>query len=128
MRRVGIWVGLIVALCLASSAAAETIPFDYWYGKIIGRTRIRAIHDAFNDQRGALTANFTTGFRETVRLNLGDLLSIEPTSSSDTYRLTFYRPEPSAESALGARSRWLIGKLDWRDGSSFYRNDQHPGT
>ena len=125
IRRVGIWFGLMVALCLANSAAAETIPFDYWYGRIIGRTRIRAIHDAFNDQRGALTANFTTGFRETVRLNLGDLLTIEPTSSSDTYRLTFYRPEPSAESALGARSRWLIGKLDWRDGSSFYRNDDY---
>ncbi len=115
IRRVGIWFGLMVGLCLASSATAETIPFDYWYGKIIGRTQIRSIHDAYNDERGVLTTNVKVGYRGYVSVGLGDLFSIGPTSQTNTFELAFHRPALSANVAIGARTRWLIDQLDLQE-------------
>ena len=119
IRRVGIWVGLMVALCQASSAAAETIPFDYWYGKIIGRTQIRSIHDAYNDETGVLTTNVKVGHGDDVSVGLGDLFYIEPTSQSNALQLHFGRPQLTSSAAVGARTRWEIAKLDWQDHSDF---------
>ncbi len=94
--------GLMIALCLVVGASADTIPFDYWYGRIIGRTQIQSIHDAYNDERGALTTSLKTGYGDAVSVNVGSLFEIGPTSQSNVFQLEFLRPKLSA--VVGTRA------------------------
>ncbi len=111
--------GLMIALCLIAQAKAETIPFDYWYGRIIGRTQIQSIHDAYNDERGALTTSLKTGYGDAVSVNLGSLSEIGPTSQSNVFQVKFLRPKLGAVVGLGPRMRLNIDNLDWQEDSEF---------
>ncbi len=111
--------GLMIALCFASQANAETIPFDYFFGRIIGRTQIQSIHDAYNDEHGSLTTSLKTGYGDAVSVNVGSLFEIGPTSQSNVFQVEFLRPKLSAAARLGPRMRLLIHRLDWQEDSEF---------
>ncbi|MBK7093089.1 MAG: hypothetical protein IPH59_15460 [bacterium] len=115
-------IGLTFALCFFAQAEADSIPFDYWYGRIIGRTQIQSIHDAFNDERGTLTTSLRTGYGDALSINLGPLLVLGPTSESNVFELEFLRPQLSAVVGLGPRMRLNTDNLDWQDESEFARN------
>ena len=115
-------IGLTFTLCFFAQAEADSIPFDYWYGRIIGRTQIQSIHDAFNDERGTLTTSLKTGYGDALGINLGSLLVLGPTSESNVFELEFLRPQLSAVVGLGPRMRLNIDNLDWQDDSEFARN------
>ena len=55
----------IFTLILSTTLIAETIPFDYWYGRIIGRTQIQSVHEAYNGETGNLTTNVRVGHGKT---------------------------------------------------------------
>ncbi len=107
--------GLMIALCVVAQVKAETIPFDYWYGRIIGRTQIQSIHDAYNDEYGTLTTSLKTGYNDAVSVNFGQLLKIEEASQQGSFLTTFLRPKLSAAARLGPRMRLNISALDWQD-------------
>ncbi len=139
MRVIGMAkVGAVVAV-LSAAAAAETIPFDYWYGRIIGRTRIQTVQEAYNGETGAVRSSLNTGYLNQVGVNLGTLLTITEGTQGNDLNLNFVRPKLSSVAQLSPRTRWTITRIDWRDGSDshwsgprFYHNssstffaDQH---
>lgn len=111
--------GLMIAFCFASQAKAETIPFDYWYGRIIGRTQIQSTHDVDNGQTGSLITNIRVGRGNVVSVGLGNLVSVAEASQPGTFEIRFYRPTLSSTASVGERTRWTIDKLDWRDNLQF---------
>lgn len=107
--------GLMITLCFVAQTEAETIPFDYWYGRIIGRTQIRSIHDVYNGQTGSLITNVRVGYGNVVSVGLGNLVSVIEATQPSALEFRFYRPELSARASVGQRTRWTIDKLDWQD-------------
>ncbi len=103
----------IFTLIISTTLLAESIPFDYWYGRVVGRTQIQAIHDAFNGETGKLTTSMKVGHDDNVSVNLGKLLEIVPARESNAFELSFHRPDLKADIALGPRLRWHIESLDW---------------
>ncbi len=117
MRVIGMAkVGAVVAV-LSAAAAAETIPYDYWYGRIIGRTRIQTVQEAYNGESGAVRTSLSTGYRNQVGVNLGTLLTITEGTQGNDLNLNFVRPKLSSVAQLSPRTRWTITRIDWQDGS-----------
>lgn len=96
MRVIGMAkVGAVVAV-LSVTTAAETIPYDYWYGRIIGRTKIHAEQEAYNGDAGAMRVSLGTGYRNQVGVNLGTLLTITEGTQGNDLNLNFVRPKLSS--------------------------------
>ncbi len=112
-----ICLGLLMSPQFCGQILAETIPFDYWYGRIIGRTQIQAVHDAYNGQYGQLTTSMKVGHGNDVSVNLGTLFDIVPTSQSNAFQVRFHRPKLSAMVRLSPRLRWQIDRLDLQESS-----------
>lgn len=120
MRVIGMAkVGAVVAI-FSAAAAAETIPFDYWYGRIIGRTRIQSVHEAYNGESGVARTSLSTGYRDQVGVNLGTLFTVSDGTYGNDLNVNFVRPKLSSVAQLAPRLRWTISQIDWRDGSDSY--------
>ncbi len=111
--------GLMIVLFFVGGASAETIPFDYWYGRIIGRTQIQSIHYTNSYEVGDFKTSLKVGHGDDVIVDFGTLLDFEPVDQSNGFQVQFLRPKVSAIVGLGPRMRLLIHRLDWQEDSEF---------
>ncbi len=71
---------------LTGSAIAQQIPFEYYYGRIVGRQQLSLDYHNFEESRAYIDGSFYFGFRNHFRFGVDRLFTWIPELSEDALR------------------------------------------
>ncbi len=117
MLRVGVFF-----LVLSTTLLAETIPFDYWYGRIMGGQHFSADYTDAKYGRSRYALSYGGGFRNRFQIGVPNAVIWTPYTTGDKSDWT--NPTFDGALRLSNSTRYLLDRIDIRDDES---RVSHPG-